>query len=151
MGDNKKFNKSLFGQYDSQSKEAVITYFKTVKGVEFQENDNLFDVDLVNKERGIGLELECRGKWNGENYPYPVVNVLFRKKALFDGSHTLKNYLIILNNTFDRAIAIKPADIKPYITDDNCHETVCFVEGEGFRKDFVYRIPLEAFKKFSLN
>lgn len=151
MNSNKPFSQSLFDSNDMPARQAIQNYFQIVKNISFVANSNRFDVDLVNTARNIGLELECRAKWNGEHYPYQFVNVLRRKKALFDGSHDLANYLFILNSTFDKAIGIKPADIRPYITDENCHEIECFIAGDGWRRDFVYKIPLSAFKEISLN
>jgi hypothetical protein len=147
----KPFSEDLFVANDAPAREAIIKFFLLNKNITFRAHNDKYDVDLVNDDRRVGLELECRGKWQDDSYPYPVVNVLRRKKHLFDGSHSYKNYLLILNSTFDKAIAIKPDDIKQYISDDNCHEVWCFVKGEGWRKDFVYKIPLDAFKQISLN
>jgi hypothetical protein len=90
-------------------------------------------------------------KWDGGDYPYLMVYVLERKWHLFDGSHPLNNYFVILCKDCNQFLVISEQKIKKYLSEANYQPMPCNVPMEGKRTDNVCRIPLEEFRRVTIN
>ena len=144
MIDRKPFNPVL-NEADRIARNVMLGYFR-MRGMAVEEHPNNKDIDLVHEETGTGFELEMINKWTGGDYPYELVNILERKWHLFNGSHPLNNYFIILCKDCNQFIAISQAKIQKYLNEQNCQPMPCNVPTEGRRIDNVCRIPLSEFK-----
>lgn len=130
----KKFSKELYDQYDSIGKNALAKFLET-KGFIITENPfGKYGIDLkATKGKSIFyLDAEIRRKWTEKDFPYPVVNVLERKKKFAD---IPKSYIVFISNDLTQFAFVSGSVIRKEYLKSNPNEFVA--NGEN-----AYKIPL---------
>jgi hypothetical protein len=111
------------GYDDSESRAAGIDFCKKVLGLDLISNPKKKSIDLVNRERTIGVELEKakeskgggKNYWNVENYKnmksgftFPTVNIPWWRKWMYWNRSLDPNYNknIFIRFTYDFLCAI---------------------------------------------
>lgn len=150
MTNRKEYNPA-HKENDTQARNAMLWHFNTVGLFDIKEHPNSKDIDLIYEEKGIGYELEMINKWTGGDYPYPVFNLLERKWHLFDGSHPLYNYFVIVCKNCEQFLIISSDKVKKYMKPEYMKNIICNVPTEGIRPDNMYQIPLSEFQLVRIN
>lgn len=115
-GAYKKFDNGLYQRYDKIAKEIVIHHVNNTQGygdgVSAIENPDRYGPDVIMQHQGTPvryIEVEVKNWWpNTDEFPFPTVNILERKKKFF----ALGAELWMLNILMNRAMIITPEDIK---------------------------------------
>ena len=108
QGEKKPFNFGLHQKYDNIAKEIILHFLNSGKGPAWKENEDRYGIDLL-CEDGSVADVEVKTAWpNTDVFPFPTINVLERKKAMFVKGASL----YILNICMNRALVITPEDIK---------------------------------------
>ena len=100
---SKKFSPELHAENDGPAKEAVLAYIRKRWGKECKEGGK-YDVDIQIYEYGqlIGFaEVERRPDWTAE-FPFPTVNIPFRKRKFF--VLDLPTIMFSVNHNCDHAL-----------------------------------------------
>jgi hypothetical protein len=99
------------GMSDVRSRETIMAFMRN-RGFEFRHGSK-YGIDLVSD--AVGLELEHRSTWRGNQYPYQTYNFLNRKAHLFKSPSSLQPYFIILNSDYSSALMISRERLLPYL------------------------------------
>ena len=79
----KPFSEKTFNKHDPKAREKVKEIFKASKSLTLKEPDDKYaaDLDVYKNGKIIGhLELEIKNNWNTEEFKFPDVQFLERKK-----------------------------------------------------------------------
>ena len=137
MMKTKRFSKGLFVKYDKLARQATIDYLKNI-GFSAVENEDKYAQDLIvvgeidTYPEKYFVECEVKAVWKGTDFPYPNVQLPYRKKKFF----SKPTQFFIWNEGCDRAATFWSHDVKP-LTPVEVHN-VHIAKGEYF-----YQIPLD--------
>jgi len=137
MMKTKRFSKGLFVKYDKLARQATIDYLKNI-GFSAVENEDKYAQDLIvvgeidTYPEKYFVECEVKAVWKGTDFPYPNVQLAYRKKKFF----SKPTQFFIWNEGCDRAATFWSHDVKP-LTPVEVHN-VHIAKGEYF-----YQIPLD--------
>ena len=93
---NKKFEKSLFDQFDNQVFEALERHFDA-QGMILVRNPDKYGVDAFlfdHNGKLCNVEFECKSVWSGPDFPYESVD-LPKRKMKFTSSETHTLFYIV--------------------------------------------------------
>lgn len=109
----KKFSKGLFATYDQMARDATVDYFKKL-GFTAVANEDTYAQDLIvvgeidNYPEQYFVECEVKAIWREGNFPFPNVQLPYRKKKFFNKP----TQFFIWNATCTRAMTFWSHDVK---------------------------------------
>lgn len=80
----KRFDRKLYEECDQRARDATTTYLVSI-GYDVKPHPDRYAQDLVATKDGSSHMVECEMKlvWNGDNFPYPTLQLPERKKKFF--------------------------------------------------------------------
>ena len=135
MSARKRFDRSLYEEYDQKAREATMSYLKST-GMDVCEHPDRYAQDLIAfsplDDFEYNVECEVKIVWDGKDFPYDSVQLPQRKHKFFDG----KTKFFIWNKNLDTAVTFWDTEISDLIPVEVPNKYIS--KGEYF-----YQIPLE--------
>lgn len=136
---NKRFDQTLYDEYDDRGREYAKSLFKCIN-VTLEDNPDQYGVDLLAYYQGqlIGyVEVEVRTIWKGDKFTFDTLNIPCRKEKLL--KNPLTSYVVSFNNDGTRAFICKDVDI--LASDIREAKNKYMAEAEYF-----FKVPLDKIK-----
>ena len=136
----KKFDQSLYDQYDDAGRKIVKNYFLHKLNIIAKDNPDQYGVDLIlyRHDKAIGYaEVEVRNNWKTDAFPYDTLNVPNRKKKLL--TNDLPTFFFSINSIGTRMFCCKAEDILSCEIKENPNK---YVQSN----EYFYKVPVNTLK-----
>jgi len=141
MSAQKRFDRELFQKYDQLARVVTTTYLESL-GFEVQEHPDKYAQDLLAFKGDAGHCVECEVKlvWEGEDFPYPNVQLPKRKDKFFN----VDTQFFIWNKPLEYAMTFWSYDVATL-------EPVEVPNRYVHSGEYFYQIPMEMVTKVKAN
>ncbi len=148
MNNAKAFSRSLFEANDNIAKRAGMAHLAHIGADWVSINKNDYGCDLVYRmptDHVVDcpprlLEVEVKHTWKGESFPFPTINVLFRKQKYFiEGAD-----LLLLSGDMQHYLVLTADDILSQTPEEVSNKYV-------YGMEFFYQVPAERATYYKLS
>ena len=133
----KKFDRSLYQEYDQKARDVTTAYLEHL-GYEVKEHPDRYAQDLLAWKDDEEFCVECEVKlvWEGDEFPYPNVQLPERKKKFFHAP----TQFFIWNKPLEYAMTFWSHDVATL-------ESVEVPNKYVYSGEYFYQIPMFMVKK----
>jgi hypothetical protein len=139
----KPFSRKLYNKYNEIGIQVLMQWLWHENFENVRRNPNAYGIDVYAEKNGIkySFDAEVKPEWlPGEDFPYPVANILWRKSEYPEFKQPKRFYIALISLDSCKVICIRG--------DEMTEKRLVYRKNKYMEREKVYEIPLDVAKKY---